>query len=169
MAVDDADVRPLLLRLTLRPIAEIEALVAEHERAPERREGQRALARSLTALVHGDDAAAHAEEASAVLFGGHDPAAVAERTWSMVAAEVPATTVARDRLVAGVGLVDLAAEVGLTRSKGEARKLCEQSGISVNDRPAGPERVVDGHDLLRERFVLLRRGKRTHHLVIAAG
>jgi tyrosyl-tRNA synthetase len=87
----------------------------------------------------------------------------------MVAAEVPATTVARDRLVAGVGLVDLAAEVGLTRSKGEARKLCEQSGISVNDRPAGPERVVDGHDLLRERFVLLRRGKRTHHLVIAAG
>lgn len=169
MAVADADVRQLLLKLTLMPVDDVERLVAEHERAPERREGQRALARSLTALVHGPEAADHAEEASAVLFGGQDPRSVGERTWAMVAAEVPSTAVDRQRLLTGVDLVDLAAEVGLTRSKGEARKLLDQAGITVNDRPSDPDRVVGGDDLVHGRFVLLRRGKRTHHLVIAAG
>ena len=168
MATDDADVRTFLLRLTLHRPDEIDEIVTAHERAPERREAQRALASSLTALVHGSEAAAHALEASEVLFGGHDPRAVGARAWAMVAAEVPSTTVGRDRLLGGIDLVELAAEIGLARSKGEARQLLGQRGISVNGDPATPDRRVGPDDLVHDRFVLLRRGKRTYHLVIAA-
>ena len=69
MQVDDADVERLLLQLTLVPVAEVHELAAQHAEAPGKRLAQRRLAAEVTALVHGDAAAADAEVASGVLFG----------------------------------------------------------------------------------------------------
>ncbi|MGH9187507.1 MAG: tyrosine--tRNA ligase, partial [Acidimicrobiales bacterium] len=116
MHVPDADARRFLLQLTLLPVPEVEAIVASHGAAPERREGQRALAREVTTVVHGAGAAAAAEAASAVLFGsdldGVDPAVLA-----MVAEEVPTTTIDPERLIAGIDVVELLVETGLVLSK----------------------------------------------------
>ena len=67
-----------------RPLAEVRAVIDEHNEAPERRTGQRALARELTELVHGTAAAEAADAAADVLFGG-DPTAASEQTLETVA------------------------------------------------------------------------------------
>ncbi|MEC9058719.1 MAG: tyrosine--tRNA ligase, partial [Actinomycetota bacterium] len=68
IGVDDSEVRKLLLQLTFLSLPEIDDLVAEHEKNPQNRLGQRTLARELTAVVHGEQAATSAVEASELLF-----------------------------------------------------------------------------------------------------
>jgi tyrosyl-tRNA synthetase len=167
MHVPDADLERFLLQLTLLPVDEARAVAAAHQSAPERREGQRRLAREVTTIVHGTGAAAAAEAASRVLFGasldGVDAA-----TLAAVAGEVPTTTVDRARLAAGVPLVELAAETGLTASRGEARRLLQQGGLYVNNVRAGSvETSLALADLLHGRYALLRRGRDAYHLVVA--
>ena len=157
MRVPDADVRRFLLQLTLLSVEEANAVADDHDRAPERREGQRRLARENVAIVHGPDAAAAAEGATALLFGG-DPSEAGPDAFSLLAAEVP--TVVGDPV--GRPLVDLRAESGVVKSKSEARRL---GSITVN----GESRPVDGDvlaaDLLYGRWALLRKGKSTYVLL----
>jgi tyrosyl-tRNA synthetase len=162
MQVPDADVRRYLLQLTLLPVEECHAIADAHETAPEKREGQRHLARANVAIVHGPDAARAAEEASEILFGAGDPLLASEETFASIAGEVP-TTLLR---AAGAPVVDLLAETGLTKSKGEARRALEQGGVYVNGQPVvGLDATVAEKDLLHGRWLLLRRGKRTYHPV----
>jgi tyrosyl-tRNA synthetase len=163
MQVPDADVERFLLQLTMLPVEECQALAAAHADAPERREGQRRLAREVTTLVHDAGAARDAEAASAILFGG-DPRTASAESLAFVAAEVPTTTVARDQLVAGIDVIDLTVECGLFKSKGEARRTL--NGVSVNSERVEDGRSVSTADLLHDRWVLLRKG-RTYHLVEA--
>ena len=164
--VGDSDVEPLLLRLTTVPVAECGAIAGAHAAAPERREGQRALARALTATVHGPEALEPIEEASAVLFGDHPITAAAPATLELLAAEVPSSEATRSEVLGADPLDLLAADgVALAKSKGEARRYPD--GYSVNqvrlpERDGAP---VGEHDLLHGRFLLLGRGKRNHHLI----
>ncbi|WP_229023206.1 tyrosine--tRNA ligase [Actinomarinicola tropica] len=169
MQADDADVRRLLLQLTLLPVAEAEAVADEHEAAPERRIGQRRLAAELVTLIHGPDAAEAAAAASDVLFGGGSIAEASLATLETLAEEVPSTPVARQRVADGPSVVDLAAEVGLTSSKSEARKLAAQGGLSLNGVAVDESRTVGVDDLLHGRIAVLRKGKRHYHLVVAGG
>ncbi|HMX66410.1 MAG TPA: tyrosine--tRNA ligase [Microthrixaceae bacterium] len=164
--VGDEDVEPLLLRLTTVTVEECRRIAVEHAAAPERRLGQRALARALTSVVHGSDAIAAIEEASAVLFGDQPITSASVGALDLLAAEVPSSTASRGDLL-GSDPVDLVAdgEVGLARSKGEVRRNLQ--GYSVNqvklsDRPGAP---LAESDLLHGRYILLARGRRTHHLV----
>jgi tyrosyl-tRNA synthetase len=167
MHVPDDDIERFLLQLTLLPVEEAADVAAAHRMAPERREGQRRLAREVTTIVHGPAAAAAAEAASLVLFGSPlddvDAAAM-----EAVAAEVPTTTVDRRRLAPGLPLVELLAETGLASSRGEARRLLAQGGAYVNNVRAGS---VEGRlgvgDLRHGRYALLRRGKDAYHLVVS--
>lgn len=164
---DDADVRTLLLQLTLLPVAEAEAVAAEHAAAPERRVGQKRLAAELTELVHGPEAAGAAVAASEVLFGRGSVADADATTLSTLAGEVPTSEVPRAELAHGLSVVDLAAQVGLTASKSEARTLAGQNGLSLNDVAVSLERTTGPEDLLHGRFLVLRKGKRAYHLVLA--
>jgi tyrosyl-tRNA synthetase len=159
MQVADADVRTLLLQLTLLPVDEANAVADAHEAAPERREGQRRLARENVTIVHGATNAAEAEAATVVLFGG-DPTTAGAEVFDLLATEIP--TAALPTAV-GSSLVDVLAEAGVTKSKSEARRL---GSVTVNGvvRPVD-DRVVAA-DLLYGRWVLLRKG-RTYHLVDA--
>ena len=92
IGVDDSEVRKLLLQLTFLSLEEIEGVVAEHEKDPQQRVGQRMLAGELTGLVHGEAAAASAMVASAVLFDPDvDITAVSESALEFVSGEVPST------------------------------------------------------------------------------
>ena len=162
MQVPDADVRTFLLQLTLLPVEECHAIADAHEQAPEKREGQRRLARENVTIVHGAEAARAAEEASEILFGAGDPLLASDETFGSIAGEVPTTLVS----ALGAPVVDLLVETALVRSKGEGRRALEQGGVYVNGRPvAGLDTAVTDADLLHGRWLLLRKGKRSYALV----
>jgi tyrosyl-tRNA synthetase len=158
---DDAQVPALLLQLTLLPVEEIGTLVAEHAAAPERRLAQRVLAREVTELVHGPDAADAADAAAEVLFGG-DPTKAPVRVLEALLDEVPSSTGSPADLDDPVALL---VRTGLASSNGDARRTVAQRGISVNGRRLEPDERLTRDDLLGGRFVLLRRGRSTYHLV----
>ena len=160
MQVGDDDVDRFLRQLTLLPLSEIEALVADHEQAPHRRTGQRALARSFTSLVHGEAAAEAAASASDLLFGG-DPVGLGPEAFEAVANEVPTTSLSADL----PDLVNLLADT-VAASKSEARRLLDQRGVSVNNVKEERDRSLQTSDFLHGRWLLLRKGKNTYHLVV---
>jgi len=148
-------------------IEELDAVTAEH---PERRDAQRALAREVVALVHGEEEAAAAERAGKALFG-EEVAALDEATLLSVFAEAPATVVPRSALAGeGLSLVEALADCGLTPSRSAARTAVQQGGAYVNNRRATDlDRRLTPADLLHDRYVVLRRGRRDHHLLKIEG
>jgi len=157
----DEDVERFLMQLTLRSIDEVRAIVAEHLADPGRRVAQRALAHDVTALVHGAAAEAAAAEAAGVLFGG-DPTEASPEALSVVAREVPASTVAR------TGLADLIAvlqQAGLASSNGDARRGLQQKAFRANGRVLEAENSLSEVGLLHGRYILLRKGKTNFHLL----
>ncbi|MHB1555510.1 MAG: tyrosine--tRNA ligase [Acidimicrobiales bacterium] len=146
-------------------IADLDAQTAEH---PQRRAAQRVLAHEVTVLVHGAEEASRAERASRALFG-EEIASLDERTLLDVVGEAPSSTVARDALVRGeITVVDALASSGLVSSRGEARRAVAQGGAYVNNRRVeGEERALRPDDLLCDRYVVLRRGRRDYHLLVA--
>jgi tyrosyl-tRNA synthetase len=158
---DDADVAERLLRFSMRPVDEIEAIVADHASVPERRLAQRHLARELTDLVHGPAAADAADAAAEVLFGG-DPIGASEAALHAVRREVPASTVRTDDLG---DPVDLLVATGLASSRSDARRLVEQRSIRANGVQLDPGDDLAKVPLLHERYLLLRKGKQTYHMV----
>jgi tyrosyl-tRNA synthetase len=166
MQVDDDLVRDHLAKFTLLPMPEVEAITAEHLEHPERRTGQRRLAEEVTRLVHGDAAARAAGDAASVLFGGSPLDAPADAL-AMVAREVPTAPLPGDgELSEGVDLVPLLVEADLASSKSDARRSIEQGAVLVNATRAEPGRLVTRGDVLHDRFVLLRKGKRNYAVLV---
>lgn len=159
--VDDQMVGTYLKMFSLRPLEAVVATVSEHEQAPERRVAQRALADELTEMVHGTAAAVASREAAGVLFGG-DPTTASPEALAVVAREVPSSVVARSALA---DPVSLAVACGLATSNSEARRTLAQRGIRANGIQVGEGDTLDSVPLLHGRFVLLRKGKTTYHLV----
>ena len=160
MQVDDADVPRNLAQLTLLPMDEIDAVVAEHAEAPHRRVGQRALAAAVTTLVHGATEAATAAEAAEILFGG-DPREASPAALAFVAAEVPHTGLeAGEALSAGVSLAPVLVRAGLAASLSEARRSLDAGAVSVNGAKVPADRALGPEDVLHGAWILLRKGKR---------
>ena len=163
IGVDDSEVRKLLLQLTFLSLEEIEVLVAAHEKDPQQRVGQRMLAGELTGIVHGEAAAASAMEASAVLFDPDvDITAVSESALEFVSGEVPSTAIQ----TLGSSIIDLLVESGLCQSRKDAKRAITEGGIYLNGgRVADADFLPSKGDLLHQKYVLLRRGKKQWHLV----
>jgi tyrosyl-tRNA synthetase len=160
---DDRQVRQLLAWLTLLPVDEIDRVVSDHEASPERRLAQRALAREVTAIVHGRAAAEQAEQGTQAFQDGLDP-----RVLRDLEASMPTTTLSGTELPFRV--VDLLVRTGLQPSKSAATRLIRQGGAYCNDRVVdSPEAVIEPDDLIEGRWLLVRAGKRHRHLVVVAG
>ena len=163
--VEDDELRKLLLWLTFLDLDEIDAAVARHAEAPHQRSGQRLLAGELTTLVHGEEAAASAVEASRAVFGGARVAELGPRAFEMLADELPTTTLDRSRLDDGENLVPLLVDAGVASSRSEAGRLLKQNGIAVNDVKVEADADLDRASLLHDRFCLVRRGKKSIFLL----
>jgi len=162
MNVADADIERFLLQLTLLPVEECKAIAAAHAEAPHRRDGQRRLARETTTLVHGAEATAAAEEASAILFGG-SPAGASAQALEFLATEVPTSP-----FTAGVTLAAALGATPLASSLSDARRTIGQRAASVNGEVVPEDRPLTEADLLYGRWLVLRKGKRNYHLLDAA-
>ena len=166
--VDDADAGRYLRYFTLLDRPTIEALDRELAEAPEKRAAQRALAGEVTKMVHGEQALAAAEEVSALLFEGADPASLSLEALHSLQVEIPVFTVEAKDNLSTYDVLE-AACVGpeaLFKSKGDMRRMLQQGGVYLNGRRCSPEREpLAKTDLLCGEFVLVRKGARTYGLV----
>ena len=145
----------------------IEAVETVHGADPGRRSGQRRLAEEMTRLVHGEAGVERAARASAVLFGGDDLRGFGAQALRDAFGNTPTLTVAAERLAdEGLRLVDALAETGLCASKSAARKELQGGAVAVNQvREADLDRALTGADVLEGGFIVLRRGKKSYHLL----
>ena len=154
----DADVIRYLRWFTFLSADELAELEDATASRPHERAAQRALARELTTLVHGQAATESVEHASGALFGRGELDRLDETT---LAAALRETSVAELAPGGPDGIVDLLVATGLSASKGEARRTIAEGGVSVNNvRVDGDDWVASPSDFLYGRWLVLRRGKR---------
>ena len=160
---DDVDVVRYLKCFTFLPRETIESLARVTSESPERRDAQRALAREVTALVHGSDQVARAERAAAVLFDERVTDADVSDVLT-VFADAPSTelTLPKD----GMSLVEMLATVKLAASRSEATRLVKGGGVYVNNVRATDERArLTASDAIGGQVILLRKGRKDQHIV----
>jgi tyrosyl-tRNA synthetase len=164
--VDDADVMRFVRLLTLLPSDQVAALERAVASEPQQRAAQRALATDVTRRLHGETGLAAAERATRALFGG-DLEGLGADDIADVFADVPSSEIRAAALAGeGASLVDVLVESGVASSKGDARRAIEGGGVYVNGVRAGDvSRRVRMDDAIEGRFVLLRKGKKSYHLV----
>jgi tyrosyl-tRNA synthetase len=162
---DDRDVISYLKFFTFLTRDEIAVLEQATTAAPEKREAQRALAREVTALVHGAEHLARAEHASSLLFG-EDIATLAVEDVLAVFEDVPSTAIPMQEIADGIGMVDLVARVQLAASKSEARRLVQSGGVYVNNRRVSdPQARLTRDQAIGGTLFVLRKGQKQNHLV----
>ena len=164
---DDRDVGKYLRFFTMLSRDEIEALDEQVKSAPEKRAAQQALARDVTARVHGADAARTAEEVSGLLFGSRAASSLSLDALSALRAEVPTADVPGGE---SFDAIELMVTSKLAASKGAARRLLEQGGVYVNgERVAADAKMIPSSALLHGRYLLLRKGARDYAVVNVNG
>jgi tyrosyl-tRNA synthetase len=162
---EDAKVGEYLRKFTFLSRAQIEALEADHAANPGARAAHKALAREVTALVHGQAAVDAALAASEILFGAQI-GDISAGLFEDVVGEVPTVDVPRADFPGETpALVDWLVRAGLATSRGQARKDIEGGGIYVNNLRAEPGRMLSVDDLLFGRYVLLRKGRKSYAVV----
>lgn len=150
--VDDADVMKCIKMLTFIPLDEIKAMETwEDSRINEKKE---VLAYELTNLVHGKEEADKAQASARALFSGEGDDA-----------NMPTTTFSEDQVGDGVSIMDLLVACNLTTSKGEARRLIQQGGVTLNGEKVTDFFMTVSKDALKE-GVKIKKGKKIFHKAI---
>jgi tyrosyl-tRNA synthetase len=160
---DDRDVVGYLKFFTFLTREEIDGLATAVEERPGEREAQRALARHVTALVHGDEQVRRAEQAAQVLFGGSFEGLGVDDIL-MVFDDAPSTEI--EWPDEGIAVADLLARVKLASSKSEAVRLLKSGGVYVNNARVGDEKArLTAAEAIGGAVFVLRKGRKDHHIV----
>ncbi|MEM9984557.1 MAG: tyrosine--tRNA ligase [Bacteroidota bacterium] len=172
MHVSDEDIEKFIKIFTLKDRAEIEALVAEHQEAPHLRILHKALADDLTMRVHGQAGLDLALKLTEFLFSRKTTpeslAALSESEWQEVVRNSPDTLkLERDMMAEGLGILDLLTELGITSSKGEARRSVEKDkSVSINgQKVSSSEYSLNLETPFYGRYLQVQRGKKNRFLV----
>lgn len=149
----------------------VESLEAEHQAAPNLRLLQKAIAKEVTIRVHSEADYNAAVEASEILFGNAPTEALSrldEDTLLSVFEGVPQVTISRSEFEAGIPVLDLLADKSsIFPSRGEARKLIQSGGVSVNKQKlADPNAVQTMEGMLQGKYLLVQKGKKNYYLII---
>ena len=148
--IPDADVIKCLRMLTFIPMDEIREM--EKWEGAELNKAKRILAYELTETVHGKGEADKAKATSEAVFSGGG-----------VSDDMP-TSVIPD--VVGMGVLDMLVSTGLTASKGEARRLVQQNGLSINDVKYTDVNGTVTADMLTDKGIIIKKGKKVYHRVV---
>lgn len=167
----DDDAKNWIKIFTLKTKQEIEAIIAEHDAAPHLRIVQKALAKDITIRTHSEEAYETAIKTSEFLFGNGsldflnnlDHEAVLE-----VFEGIPQFSVPRNELTTGMNILDLlAVHTQVFPSKGEARKMLQGGGVSINRQKAtDTEQVISETHLVNNKYIIAQRGKKNYYLII---
>jgi tyrosyl-tRNA synthetase len=146
----------------------IEALIAEQEKNPGERILQKTLAREVTVFIHGRAEFEAALKTTEKLFAGAGSIESLSEADLHAMEGIVQSEYSRSRLMTGVDVVSFLAETGVLPSKGEARKLILNGGVSINrQKVENVQFNVDAHLLLHDQYILVQKGKRNFYLVTA--
>jgi tyrosyl-tRNA synthetase len=169
----DEDVKSWIRIFSFRSKEEIEALQAKHEAAPHLRILQKALAEEITVLVHSEEALQTAIKTSGFLFGSGDAAfleQLEEQQILEIFEGVPQYPVSLAELREGIPATDLlGGKTSIFESKGEAKKMIQGGGVSLNrQKIADPAEVITASSLIKGKYLIAQKGKKNYFLIIAA-
>ena len=143
--IDDADVKTVLSLLTFLPMEKVEELSSLKDEKIN--EAKKIAAYEITKLIHGEEEAKKAEEASNALFGGQGSLD-----------NMPTATVADN-----ISILDAIIQVGFAPSKGQARQLITQGGISLNDTKISDTNYILSDTDFKDGFAILKKGKKSYY------
>ena len=167
LKLPDADASKMALVFSFKPVMEIKALIAEHEAVPHLRKLQKALAEEMTIMVHSEADLVFARQASNILFGQSSVdilRGLDEKQLLEVMEGVPQVSGSRAEL-GHIDLITFLADSGVFSSKGEARKMLQNGGISINkEKVTALDFKISDEHLLNGKYVLIQKGKSNYTL-----
>lgn len=168
----DEDAANFIKIFTLRSEEEIKGLIADHQTAPHLRTLQQALAKEITVRVHSQADLDTALKASAILFGNSttdDLQSLDEETLLNVLEGVPQATMNKNAWQNCATVIDLLSEATgsvIFPSKGEARKMIQGGGVSINKSKVEDGNSKPSYTLLQNKYLLAQKGKKNYYLII---
>ncbi|MET0394768.1 MAG: tyrosine--tRNA ligase, partial [Chitinophagaceae bacterium] len=162
----DADAEKWIKIFTFLTKEETEQLLEAHANDPGQRLLQKRLAEEVTAFVHGKEELAAAIETTHKTFDNQQAPAESlsrEDLESMVGVTKP--EYAKEKIAAGIDVVSFLAETGIFASKGEARKMIQGGGVSINRKKADLQLVIGSTLLLHDTYIMVQKGKKNYYLV----
>lgn len=167
---DEASER-LIKQFTLLDRETIENIIDTHKEAPQKRFLQKALAKEVTTMIHGEEKCKTVIEASEALFSSNGMTTLKsldDDTMLSVFDGCPKFEIEKEKLDEGIDFVDMAVEAKFFKSKGDLRKLINSGGISINkEKLNAVNKKLTKADLINNKFIVVQQGKKKHNLVIA--
>ena len=156
----DADIIDYLKRLSLRSPEEIMELEKQMQEHPEQRAAQKALAAELTEMVHGKEGLEKALKITETLFSGSIRDLTAQELREGLA------DAEKIEIEDGTSVIDTLVAAGISRSKGDARKLIQQGSVQVNgDRITAIDTLMKKDEAFDSEFSILKKGKKNYYVV----
>lgn len=169
--LSDEEAEKLIKVFTLLPQDEIERLTEEHKQTPHLRILQKALAKDVTIRVHSEEDYNSAVDASEILFGKGDLETLKglkEDVLLSVFEGVPQIEITKDSYQEAGNVTDLLSDITNSEifdSKGEARRMIKNGGVSINrQKVQGPDEEVN-FELLQQKYLVVQKGKKNYYLV----
>jgi len=172
MNCSDEEARKLIKVFTSQDQVTIEELIQTHDTKPQERILQKTIAKELTIMVHTESAYRKAAQAAKILFGQstqEDLQKLSEQELLTIFADVPQVALSREQLDAVTNVVELVSSTTqgiIFRSKGEAHRIIQGGGLSINKI-----KVTDPHQkptylCLQDRYILIQKGKKYYYLIV---
>lgn len=167
----DEDAKNWIKIFTLKSKEEIDAIIAEHDLTPHLRLVQKALAKDITIRTHDEESYETAIKTSELLFGNGSVDFLDSLDHEEVLDVfdgVPQYKIDKTTLESGLNIVDLLVEASIFPSKGEARKMIQGGGVSLNkERIQDAEQLIVSDNLINYRYLLFQKGRKNYFLIIA--
>jgi tyrosyl-tRNA synthetase len=169
--VSDEDASKYIRIFTVLNKETIEKLEAEHAEAPQLRLLQKEIAKQVTTMVHSEEDYEMAVKASEILFGKsstEDLASLDERTFLAVFEGVPQVQITKEEYAGIENILDLFGEktqAQIFPSKGEARKMIQGGGVSINKEKLGDPNAPLNFSLLQDKYLLIQKGKKNYYIL----
>jgi tyrosyl-tRNA synthetase len=166
----DADTSNYIRIFTLKTRDEIEALEAEHAKAPHLRLLQKALAQDITTRVHSAEQYEAAVEASDILFGKGTTDTLRKLSnddLQSIFEGVPQYHISKSELNQGIDIITFVAEkTEVFPSKGEARKMLQGGGVFINkNKIEDATHILGTSDLIGDKYIIAQKGKKNYYLI----
>ncbi|MBL7846398.1 MAG: tyrosine--tRNA ligase [Cyclobacteriaceae bacterium] len=170
----DEDAASYIRIFTELEMEAIDSLISAHAQAPHLRSLQHELAKQLMIRVHSKEDYETARSASQLLFGNsvtEDVERLDEKTLLAVLEGVPTVTITKASLASVATVTDLLSEVTqgqIFKSKGEARRMIEGGGVSINKARVEDAALAPAYRLLHNRYLLVQKGKKNYYLIVVS-
>lgn len=169
--VSDEDASRYIKIFSMKDPSELTTLIDEHQKEPHRRLLQNVLADEMTTRIHSKTELENSIKASNILFGKStrdELISLSTKQLEEIFSDVPQFDLNKKELENPIGIIDLLSEkTAVLPSKGEARRMLQANGISLNKEKVNGEKMVDKSDLIKDRFLIVQKGKKNYFLINA--